>query len=211
MSGGDPGTCYSGNIDYYGSIRLLNYTGRNVNVTFVNFATDPDGSPTMTDSGNFIIDNSKPSSKSVSAPPSANSGTGGYTIIPGYTKSYNGMTIMSSDNSYAGMISTYGMTMDSGTCQDFWITIGLVSSTNAVTLVNSGGVAQVPKVHDNPLNDALYLVPYVGYWQNATYDPASYVYVSSQSISWLRVLVILLIFAIAIVVAVFLIKKYKTG
>jgi hypothetical protein len=183
----DTSTCYDSVAEQstFQSIRLQNYTGRDVTVNLAVLKTDVNGKPMINARGVYQV--SSVSSDSVIVPPTLSTAAGQYGIVGGLVAPYNGFIATTTDGEFTGIISTSGLTMDSGCCQDYWVSIGLKSGSTTV-LVNSQGTQM-----DKP--GAFYLLPALGGLVNA--------HQSGVSFWWVIVLLIILAVVAAVVALVY--------
>ncbi len=192
----DIATCVDSvtNQSFYQSIRLQNYTGRDVDITLAILKTDGAGRPLVNKYGLYEI-SSLDGTTSTAVPTKDTSG-GNYTIINGFTAPFNGFVAYTADQQFAGVISMADLSMDSGCCQDYWVSIGTkIGST--LTLINSLGQ---PVTKSN----AFYLTPLTQGMKNA-YKPL----IPGMSNMTILFLVIILLIIIAVVVGVVYSKYYK--
>lgn len=145
------------NKSFYQSIRLENYTGRDVYVRLAILKTDANGKPVINARGVYQV--SSTSGESVLVAPSLGTGGGQYGIVGGFTDPYNGFIATTTDGQFAGVISRTQLNVDTSCCADYWVSIGL-KSKNATVLVNSAGTTM-----DKP--NAFYLLPSAGGLKNA--------------------------------------------
>lgn len=193
MSGCDITACVDSATknSFYQSVRLQNYTGRNVDVRLAVLKTDKNGKPYLNKYGVYEIDSVADSISTVV--PSKGTGGGEYTIITGVTAPYNGFVAYTEDQQFGGVISVIDYPMDSGCCQDYWMSIGLKSGKNLI-LVNSEGTTMVK-------SNAFYLRPVSDGMKNA-YKSLFPGFVHNHF--WL----IVIAFFIIVIVAAIVVKKY---
>jgi hypothetical protein len=139
-------------------------------------------------------------SSEMTVPPSLNSGGCNFTILQGFSD-WDGISLRTSDGKYSGtfykapkQITTITNTNSEGaSCTHYWFSYGYTDESGKNVAVTSAGGTPADAYPSSWLaTDGQY-------------------YTASTTFSWLRILVILLIFVIAIIVAVFLIKKYRSG
>lgn len=194
MSTCDITTCKDGvtGVSFYQSVRLQNYTGRKVEVRLASLKKDSNGKPYINKYGVYEV--ALLADEVMSVDPSKGSGGGEYTIISGFTDPYDGFVAYTDDQQFGGIVSAIGYPMDSGCCQDYWMSIGLKSGSKLI-LVNSEGTTM-------DKTNAFYLRPVTKGLKNA-YKSMLPGFVHNHI--WL--IIIVLIILVAIVVAV-VYKKY---
>jgi hypothetical protein len=182
-------------VPVQGAIYVVNYTGLDTYATFVELATESNGKISTNPDGSYVI---LSGSSEMAVPPSLNSGGCNFTILQGFSK-WNGISVRTADSQYlgtfykaSGQITTSNYTNSEGAgCTHYWFSYGYTSGGKNIAVTSAGGT------------------PTDAYPTSWLVVDGQYYY--SSTFSWMRIVLILLIFVIAIIVAVFLIKKYKTG
>ena len=189
----DTSTCKDGvtGQSFYQSIRLENYTGRDVDITLAVLKTDSNGKPMINKYGLYEVESVD--SVVSTAAPTKDTGGGNYTIINNFTAPFNGFVAYTADKQFAGVISASDLNMDSGCCKDYWVSIGIKSGQNLI-LVNSLGQS-VTK------SNAFYLRPLTEGMKNA-YKPLI------PGHSNMTILIVLIILLAVIVVAALVIRHF---